>query len=518
MRWRGLILGAFALLLLLPGCRRTDPSARVQEGPTLEVAIQFPYVSATKGKELPATDLENKIHSLAIWVFRSEDHTPVGEPLFLTDEADFPREGGIGRYKFEVDWNFVNTHPDVDVFVLANAASIRCTLDGTSSYELDGTSSYDDIIAASFGYFNEEDDCFGTHSYTTSVDPDKGLPMSGMKTHVKVYGSAPQMKVDPITLVRAVSRLRMVLCRTATDDIAQEDEVSVSGITFYKEQIPLREYVFTEGTTGVIPSYTPDDFSFSGPAEINRNRVPEDLIYVNQDPDAYQQMLDQACAAGTLTDLGYVYLRESDKRIIGRVDYTFNENERYKEFAMSAKGDFARNHTWTLFAYFMSGRNLQVSLVAAPWSKGDYSLDFSNQALNVTKKFRMDERTCDIPHNDDSSIKYSTDGYIDVNLIPGTIAKGTLTILTPVGGTLMISPQGAASLFSVTEHASISPDTHGGEITIEITNNPDPLINISDLPESERTLTLSFSVMVLGREVNADTEIIDNDYKYRFHL
>ena len=52
MRWRGLILGALALLLLLPGCRRTDPSAQVQEGPTLEVAIQFPYVSATKGKEL----------------------------------------------------------------------------------------------------------------------------------------------------------------------------------------------------------------------------------------------------------------------------------------------------------------------------------------------------------------------------------------------------------------------------------------------------------------------------------
>ena len=510
MRWRGLILGALALLLLLPGCRRTDPSAQVQEGPTLEVAIQFPYVSATKGKELAATDLENKIHSLSIWVFRSEDHTPVGEPLFLTDEADFPPEGGIGRYKFEVDWNFVNTHPDVDVFVLANAASIRCTLDGTSSYELDGTSSYDEIIAASFGYFNEEDDCFGTHSYTTSVDPDKGLPMSGMKTHVKVYGSAPQMKVDPITLVRAVSRLRMVLCRTATDDIAQEDEVSVSGITFYKEQIPLREYVFTEGTTGVIPSYTPDDFSFSGPAEINRNRVPEDLIYVNQDPDEYQIMLDNARDAGQLTDLGYVYLRESDKRIFGRVDYTINKKARSREFAMSAPGDFARNHTWTLFAYFMSGRNLQVSLVSSPWTKGDYHVDFSGQAVNVTKKFRIDERTCEVSR--------SEDGYIDVKLIPGTPAKGTLTITTPVGGTLMITPLGAAPLFSVTQQATIAPDKHGGEITIEITNNPDTDVDISELPASETTLSLSFSVSVLGREVNVDSEAIDSDYKYRFHL
>lgn len=510
MNGKSIISAVFALLLVLPGCRREVLSNPSPDAPTLEIAIQFPYVPATKAGELAATALENKIHSLAIWVFRSEDHTPVGEPLILTDESRFPPSGGIGRYRFNVDWNFVNTHPDVDVFVLANAASIGCTLDAASNY--------DAVSAASFGYVSDEDDCFGTHAYTTTVDPEKGLPMSGMKTHVKVYGSAPRMKVDPVTLVRAVSRLRMVLCRTATDDIAQEDEVSVSGITFYKEQIPLREYVFTEAATGIIPPYTPADFSFAGPAEIKRNSVPENLIYVNQDPDAYQQMLDQASAAGTLTDLGYVYLRESDKRIFGRVDYTINGKVRSREFAMSAPGDFARNHTWTLFAYFMSGRNLQISLVAAPWSKGDYHVDFSGQAVNVTKKFRMDERTCEIPHNEDNSIKYSADGYIDVKLIPGTTAKGTLTITTPVGGTLMITPLGAASLFSVTQQATIAPENHGGEITIEITNNPDTDIDFSELPESETTLTLSFSVSVLGREVNVNSEAIDNDYKYRFHL
>ena len=501
MRWKSIILSASALLLLLPGCRREVLSNPAQVGPTLEIAIQFPYVPATKAGELAATALENKIHSLSIWVFRSEDHTRVGEPLMLTDESQFPPSGGIGRYQFSVDWNFVNSHPDVDVFVLANAASIGCTLDASSDY--------DAITSAYFGYVSDEDDCFGTHTYTTSV-PNYGLPMSGMKTHVKVYGSAPRMKVDPVTLVRAVSRLRMVLCRTATDDIAQEDEVSVSGITFYKDQIPLREYVFTEGTTGVIPPYTPADFSFSVPDEIKRNPVPENLIYVSQDPDEYQKMLDNARDADQLTDLGYVYLRESDKRIFGRVDYTINGKDRSREFAMAAPGDFARNHTWTLLAYFMSGRNLQVSLVAAPWTKGDYHVDFSGQAVNVTKKFRIDERTCEVSR--------SEDGYIDVKLIPGTPAKGTLTITTPVGGTLMITPLGAASLFSVTQQATIAPDKNGGEITIEITNNPDTDIDISELPASETTLTLSFSVSVLGREVNVDSEAIDSDYKYRFHL
>ena len=66
--------------------------------------------------------------------------------------------------------------------------------------------------------------------------------------------------------------------------------------------------------------------------------------------------------------------------------------------------------------------------------------------------------------------------------------------------------------------ATIAPDRNGGEITIEITNNPDTDIDISELPASETTLTLSFSVSVLGREVNVDSEAIDSDYKYRFHL
>lgn len=508
MNGRSLIQSLVVLALLLPSCRRTDLSTQVQEGPTLEIAIQFPYASTTKAKELAATDEENKIHSLAIWVFRSEGHAAVGEPLFLTNEADFPPQGGIGHYKFIVDWNFVNTHPDVDVFVLANAASIGCTLNVNSTY--------DEIATATFGYKSDSDDKFGTHTYTTSV-PEDGLPMSGMKTHMKVFGSAPQMKIDPVTLVRSVSRLRMVLCRTATDDEEQEDEVSVTGITFYKDQIALEEKVFTEGATGVI-SYISDDFSFAGSNDIKRNPVPENLIYVNQDPDEYQAMLDQARDNGTLNDLGYVYLRESDIRIFGRVDYRINGNDRSREFAMSAPGDFARNHTWTLFAYFMSGRNLQVSLVASPWSKGDYDVDFSGQAVTVTKKFMVDEHTCEIPKNEDGSIKYSTDGYIDVKLIPGMAAKGTLSITTPVGGTLMITPLGAASLFSVTQQATISPEKHGGEITIEVTNNPEADIDIFELPESETTLTLSFSVSVLGREVNADSEIIDKDYKYRFHL
>lgn len=498
MSWKRFILCISILVVILPGCNRVESS----KGPSLEIAIVFPKKADTKaGKEQGATDEEKKIHSLAIWVFRHDDvHTPVGSPLFITDESDFPPEGGIGRYQFDVDWNFVNTHPDVDVFVLANAASIGSTLDGSSTYE--------DLMDADFGYVNDQKDLFGVSSYTREVPAD-GLPMSAVKTGMKVYGDAPQLKIDALTLIRAVSRMRIVVCKTYRE--GDNDVVSIDDISFNQEQIPLREYVFTESSYRIGDTYNPNTFSFGSvaSADIKAHPVPENLVYINQNPDEYQAMLDEAVAADKVTDLGYVYLRETDKRLIGRVNYTVNDKQSSQVFAMSAKGDFARNHTWTLLAYFVSGSSLQLSLVADPWRKGDYSVDFSDQAITVTHKFTVDPNTCEVSEQ-------TTGEYREVKLLPGTAAKGYITITTPVGGSLMVRPEGAANLFEVTPQVSIDPNKNSGQVTIEVRQNPKLDVDITQLPESETALTLSFWVSVNGREVSADSEIIDT--RYRFHL
>lgn len=498
-RW--FVIWLLGLALLLPGCRRdTDEENR----PGLNIAVEFPQQTSVKAG-LEAFDEENAIHSLAIWVFRSDDHTPVASKLFTTAE-DLPAGGGVKWYTLDVSWDFVNNHPDVDIFALANAASIGCTLDAGATY--------DQLTEAVFGYEEGVCDYFGTTSLTTSVDASLGLPFSGMKTQMTVHGTSPRLKVDAITLKRAVSRLRIVLCKTKTEG-EEQDVVSIKGITFYKEQIPKKEYVFTESATGIVldqavyaQNFMPDPFSFNGPAQLMEHEAPQNLIYVNQDPSTYQAMLNQAVSDGTLSDLGYTYLRESNERLVGRIDYTVNGKDRFREFSTPAKGDFARNHTWTLFAYFMSGRNVQLSLVALPWDKGDYRVDFSAQAITVISKFVVDESSGDISYND---------GFVDVKLIPGVAVKGHLAITTPVGGTLMIYPQGAATLFTVSpEQAFIDPDNHGGRIDIEIRNNPSVEVNVSELPASETTLTLSFSVEAAGREMDANTEVIDNNY--RFHL
>lgn len=500
-RW--FLIGLLGLTVLLPACHR-DPVGDDENMPGLSIAVDFPLRRASVKAGLEATDNENAIHSLSIWVFRSDDHSPVGS-MHLTNEADFPVGGGVKRYTLGVSWDFINNHPDVDIFVLANAASIGCTLGADATYE--------NLTSAVFGYEEGGSDYFGTTTLTGSVGSN-GLPMSSMATHMTVYGTSPRLKVDAVTLKRAVSRLRIVLCKTKTDG-EEQDDVVINSITFYKQQIPKKEYVFSEGATHILldqPDYAdnfmPDPFSYSGPAELKEHEVPEHLIYVNQDPAAYQDMLNQAIQEGTLSDLGYTYLRETDERMIGRIDYTVNGKARFREFSTPARGDFARNHTWTLYAYFMSGRNVQLSLVALPWDKSDYLVDFSAQAITVISKFTVEPTSADITYND---------GFYDVTLIPGVAVKAHLAITTPVGGTLMIYPQGAATLFTVSpEQAFINPDLNGGRIDIEIRNNTSIDVNLSELSAAETTLTLSFSVEAAGREMDANTEAIDN--KYRFHL
>ena len=503
-------IGSLLLVVLLPGCQREpDVAPELANGPSLNIAIDFPSTtSQSKSPELPASALENKIHNLKVWVFRSDNHSYVGYKE-LSSESDFPVGGGVRRYSMNVGWAFVNEHPDVDVFVLANDASVGCS-------SLSQETSYDTLVSTSFGYTDDTHDDFGI---TTPVKPEhiaaEGLPMSGMSTHMTVQGTSPQLSVDAVAIRRAVSRMRLVFCKTHTEG-EEQDVVSVDGITFYKGQFSLREYLFTESRCAVVKTATPESANYvdsplvlSGPTgTLGEHEVPENFVYVNQDPADYQQLLDDAVAAGQVSDLGYLYLRETDQRLQGRIDYTVNGKSRFREFFMSSSGDFARNHTWTLFAYFMSGRNLQFSLVASPWDKSDYAVDFSDQAVTVNAKFTVDDTTAEI-----------TDGteYKEVKLIPGVAAKCHLYITTPVGGTLMIYPKGAATLFVVSpEQATIDPDYEGGRIDIEIRNNPNIEINIDDLPESETSITLSFLVEINGREINIDSEAIDT--KYRFHL
>ena len=541
------VIWLLILVVWLPGCRRAEDIP--QDGPSLSIAIDFPEVFYTKtSPELSPAALETEIHSLRVWIFRDDDKTNVGFLDLPTDENPLPSGGGVKRYIVKnIGWGFVNDHPKVSVFALANAESIGLP-DVANGIPLDGSISYDDLLALSFGYVPNPDDpdhpkadFFGLSNPVHEV-PSEGLPMSAFRSGMDMYGISPQLKVESVKLQRMVSRVRMVCCKTKTvvDPNATEtviETVHLDNFTLYKEQIPLKEHVFAEeqanGTacspvldaafSNKTDNYWSLPFIVNGPDVLAENDAPENLIYTNQAPNDYQAALDAAAQADPLqlNDLGYTYLRESDLRLLGMVNYTVttinttdnqivSSKSRYREFAMSSAGDFARNHSWTLFAYFMSGRNVQLSLTALPWDRSDYEVHFSSESVTVTSKFTVDPTTADISYS-------SSEKIYEVKLIPGSAAKGHLHITTPEGGTLMIYPQGGASLFSVyPETASIKPSRNSGRIDIEIRAKQNTGIDIDQLPETETRMTLSFYVISGTREIDINSEAVDN--VYRFHL
>ena len=392
------------------------------------------------------------------------------------------------------------------MFVLANAASI-----GAGS--LNGNSTWAELNESMFGnnqvspYYG-----FGLNHVVTSVDSELGLPMSACQKNMKVQGSDPSLYLNTLTLTRMVSRIRFVFCRTKTDGENPEDvDLTINSIQLRAFQIPKKEYLFTTDASGVVITDTENlDNNYEGiaynvtpPAVIAENEAPENLIYVNQDPLVYEQSLADAVASNSLTDLGFAYFRESDLRLVGTIEYTVGGKTHIRDINMALKGDFARNHTWTVFGYFVSGRNLQLSLSVKDWDYSAYYIDFKKESVSVSSKFVVDESS--------AVVTETSEGHFDVKLIPGLPAKGHLYITTPRGGDLMITAaEGDMYAFKIVpEIATIDPSNNSGRIDIEIWRNPK-----LDEDLTGKYLVLFFQVEVNDRVIEANSEIVDNIYRF----
>lgn len=503
------VIGLFLLAVLLWACRSSAPSLEQSEAAQghISIAVQFPQRAVSKVDYYQAEAEEKEIHSLCIWVFDKDGILMEQSPLKI-DPADFPEEGGVKEFIIPVDWSFVLNPTELHVYALANAESIGFDMSNPASYTMA------QLDAATFG-----NDSFGTSALTSSV-PVTGLPMSAVK-HGVPTGSSPVLKVETLTLTRMVSRIRMVFCKTLTTG-AEAPVVSITNITFSGKIIPKEEFLFTSGDTGIKRTDTEEDdnnyvldpmvFAWPDGKDICDNEAPESLLYVNQDPKSYNDMLQAAIEQGHLTDLGYIYLRESDRKLKGRINYVVNGEARSREFFMGTSNDFARNHTWTLYAYFLSGRNLQIMLVVMPWDKTEQTVDFSQLAVTVTSKLTVDENTVE-------QAFISKDHYEDA-LIPGVVAHAWLQITTPVGGTLYVKPVGGTKYFNVSTDkeslqstATINPNEDGGKIHIYISPSDTPMRE-EDVGTIEASIVLSFSVEVNDRQIDADSEAIDAEHRF----
>jgi len=512
------LIGSLLLaVVLLWACQR-EPLRDEREA-HISVAIEFPKPLTTKADtQLEALGDENAIHSLCIWVFNEDDGTLLdNSPLRVnnTEDLDFLSNGGVKEYDIAVDWAFVINPPRLSVYVLANAESIGLDLSHPEDYSMQ------DLNNAVFGNDGGQD-YFGITSLTREV-PATGLPMSAVAKHLEPYGTAPRLKVESLTLERMVSRIRMVFCQTPAEVQPGETapEVAINEVVFSGRTVPKQEKLFTEGKTGIHYSdlvtkdnnYESESFTvpWGAAGGLCSNERPESLVYVNQDPAEYESMLQEAISNGTLNDLGYIYLRETDRKLRGRVRYTVDGENRFREFVMNSEGDFARNHTWTLFAYFVSGRNLQIRLVVMPWEKTVKTVRFDELSVNVTEPLKFEEGT----------VEQDPNAKKNLTLIPSVVAHFWLRITTPVGGTLYVKPVGASKYFIVSTNNdpnhpqntySIDPSKNGGKIDIYVRPSEEDM-NPDDVGTLESSITLSFSVEVGDRFIDANSEAIDDNYR-----
>ena len=387
MRTRIVIRVILAVVLLaIGGCRRDPLIYPDEDRGNLTVRVFIPESVLTKAEtgDEAAVNNERIVSSLQIWVYRNggtDDSALVGYRMLDGDAlaATGLNAGHETRFTIPVDQAFVDTKPRVDVYALVNGESAGFTLDKFAHAAGDWAK----LNPSDFQDFVFTGDYFGVSTLTSSV-PTQGLPMSGMAINQEVTGDFPVLSISTITLTRVVSKVRFVFCQM-TENGVPVDEFNITGISF-GGQIGQNEKLFTEldydssGYVTLSKTYPAD-----GPLPVSPayNPAPGDYLYKpGMTAQQYDDLIRSGVSSGVLTQWGLAYLRESDQKLSGTISYTVGTGgsmrSKVANFSMDAAGDFARNHSWTIFAYFIGGR-LVVQPTVFPWIAGNDRLVFKTE-------------------------------------------------------------------------------------------------------------------------------------------
>ena len=325
---------------------------------------------ADVGEVNPVTD-EGTIKSLQIWVYELESGAYVG--YFSTEDVAALNSGQSTTYQLPVTDEFAAAKPDVNVYVVANVTNDNCGV-GT----LDKETSRNDLLEGAKIFTGH----FGLEQNTRTI-PDDGLPFSGMLTAQPVVGDAPTLRVgttsavSTVQLTRVVSKLRFVFAKATG-----QETVRITSIKMSAGMIPDEEYLFKTPTS--MTYNTAESELLKNPIpDIAETADPTLYLYTDQSAQAYENLINEAAnkqPAPEVTVYGPIYLRASDKQLAGTITYTIGGGaEQTVPFAMQQAGDFGRNHTWIVYAYYGGSGNLQVqSLYVKDWSIKEVNHDLYN--------------------------------------------------------------------------------------------------------------------------------------------
>ena len=345
------------LTALLPaGCTQK----LVTEQPTFTVKVYFPDTSADT-KATGASANEQKINNFRLWVFLAEDAGGKAAGTCLgylkPSESQIKREG-MQEFSFKLDEAVAKAKPKVNVYALVNQAGTG--IDGNKLNAATTQAFLDDAVLQG-NYF----------VMNRPPTPSARIPYTACGKNVPLSGSYPVLEAGTYTLVRAVSKMRVVMCQ-AVDDAGPLDDIYISSLKLTEGQIPQQEYLFNETSAPKISVfYETSALSIPVPNPIAGNPECDTFIYQSGMADqAYEDLIADGIAQGVLSDCGVFYLRESDKRLQGQITYSMGTGaEKTVTFQMADGENFSRNHDWIVYLYFI-GDAMRFSVSWTDWTDG----------------------------------------------------------------------------------------------------------------------------------------------------
>ena len=383
---------------------------------TLEVSTGQTILTRALEGPVAGTGNENKIYDIQVWAYDhngGNDASPVGYAEIKnigsgsgaeTQTSDDPTlyENATVKTTIFLPKEFVEEETSkIDLYFLANYKSVM-----TESPA--GSLTRGALEALTFG-----GDYFGVDATTraplaSTVEEGKGLPMSAIRKDLslsdmlQVNGPFRLRYNKTVLLKRAVSRIAFFFSRQT----GINPDVTIQKIEINGNLIPDNELVFPNQTNENIanlPSGVTYDAGVCRVANSNaasplltKAAIPqlENPVLLRSDCETngnltmtaqeYVDFIEEKASQSIpeTTKVGYYYLRETGKKITGTIYYTYDGTQKTATFTMYSDNDFARNHTWIVYAYFLK-EGLYVIPMVQPWIVGGIHSIYSKTSVQL---------------------------------------------------------------------------------------------------------------------------------------
>ena len=384
------------LLLFLTTALLAAACQQTLEQPTLTIWLDIDAPVETKAEEgsIPAESNEDAIKDLRIWVFLHDpvDDNPADDLAFgyiTPSSTNDPLTQYENRYHIiPLPAEIAQNKPAVDIYVIGNPKAVG--QGGLSAETTRGTLDALTIRASGGNHFGVG----GDNKPKCKSVPSDGLLYTGVAKGLSMTGSYPVMRVNAVTVRKAVSKFRFVFCQLRDEAGPMIKNLKITGLTLngvdaqgaFAENganISNTEYLFNDSANAYkVSGYRTTPIVLDPPTSIRRYAAPEEYIFnppVNaSDREAYARQYEALINDGinnkkVLTEAGKCYLRETDKQLAGKVTYTYEDGnttiERDATFTMHAPGDFVRGRSWIVYVYFLR-ESMQFSVSWSCWEDG----------------------------------------------------------------------------------------------------------------------------------------------------